>query len=116
MKNESEMEKLCKMMGDNNKKLVESLAGVMMGEKKETVLTKPKNPPMWGDKTFERYQEQVLHWDANSKDSDLNKYQDLLEVLKKKKGLKDYVMNTVLDRTQIEGRTVRKVLSAEREV
>ncbi len=115
VKNESEMEKLCKMMGDNNKKLVESLTGVMMGEKKATVLTKPKNPPMWGDETFERYQEQVLHWDANSKDSDLNKYQDLLEVLKKKKGLKDYVMNTVLDRTQIEGRTVRKVLEVLRE-
>ena len=115
VKNESEMEKLCKMMGDNNKKLVESLTGVMMGEKKATVLTKPKNPPMWGDETFERYQEQVLHWDANSKDSDLNKYQDLLEVLKKKKDLKDYVMNTVLDRTQIEGRTVRKVLEVLRE-
>ena len=43
VKNESEMEKLCKMMGDNNKKLVESLTGVMMGEKKATVLTKPKN-------------------------------------------------------------------------
>ena len=64
VKNESEMDKLCKMMGDNNKKLVESLAGVMMGEKKETVLTKLKSPPMWGDETFERYQEQVLHWDA----------------------------------------------------
>ena len=52
VKNESEMEKLCKMMGDNNKKLVESLAGVMVGEKKETVLTNLKNPPKWGDKTF----------------------------------------------------------------
>ena len=51
--------------------------------------------------TFERYKEQVDHWNRNSTDLELNKYLDLLETLKKKKDLKDSVMNTVLDRTQV---------------
>ena len=40
----------------------------------------------------------------------MNKYHDLVEVLKKKKDLKEYVINTVLDKTNVEGRTVQKVL------
>ena len=57
--------------------------------------------------TFERYKEQVDHWNRSSTDSELNKYFDLLETLKKKKDLKDSVMNTVLDRTQAGEKTIK---------
>ena len=86
-------------MNENNERLVQT----MKEKKAETVITKPKNPPIWGEETFERYAEQVRYWNDNSKDTDLNKYHDLLEVLKKKKDLKDYILNTVLDRTNVEG-------------
>ena len=64
------------------------------------MITKPKVPPIWSNKTFERYREQVKHWDKNSTDSDLNKYFDRIEALKKKKDLKESVINTILNRTQ----------------
>ena len=80
------------------------------GRLERTVITKPKIPPAWNNETFERYKEQVDHWNSNSMDSDLNNYFDLIEVLKKKKDLKDCVINNVLDRTQREGKTVKKIM------
>ena len=74
------------------------------------VITKPKVPPIWNTESFERYKEQVEHWDRNSTDLDLNKYFDFLETLKKKKDLKVCVVNTVLDRTQAEGKMVKKIM------
>ena len=66
-------------MGENNENLVKNLTQILTKEKKETVITKPKQPPTWGDETFERYEEQVKHWYANSQDSELNKYQLLYQ-------------------------------------
>ena len=95
------------------KETIEELVNRMnesAGGVNKTVITKPKAPPIWNMETFERYKEQVDHWNRNSTDSDLNKYLDLLEKLKKKKDLKDSVMNTVLDRTQTGEKTVKNVM------
>ena len=89
-------------------KLVKSLSE---SEHQEwTVITKPKAPPIWNTETFKRYKDQVEHWNTDSNNLNLNKYFDLIEALKRKKDLKEYVINNVLDKTQLEGKTVAKIL------
>ena len=97
----------------NNVALVSTFEKSLMEngrQEKGTVITKPKAPPFWNDESFERYKEQVEHWNENSRDSELNNYFDLVEVLKKKNDLKGYIMNNVLDRIQLEGHLVEKIL------
>ena len=92
-------EKLVKGIVESNSKLVRDITEIFVKDKKdgnETVITKPKPPPMWGDEEFERYEEEVKHWNEESKNSEYNKYRELIEVLKKKKGLKEHTMNAIL--------------------
>ena len=57
----------------------------LQGLNKETIVTKPKLLPSWTIEKFDRYKEEVNHRNKNSKDSDINKYNDFIEVLKIKR-------------------------------
>ena len=78
-------------------------------------MTKPKNPPVWGPFDYERYKEQVLHWDQDSKDSELNKFKLLLNELNRKKEIPGSVMKIVHNRTHREGRTIKKIVEVLRD-
>ena len=92
-------------MSSNNAKLIEGLGQ----EKKETILAKPKNPPIWCPVNYEGYEEQVLHWDLDSKDSEINEFNLLLNELNRKEETPGSVMKIIHNRTHIEGRTIKKV-------
>ena len=98
-------------MSINNAKLIESFSQ----GKKVTILTKPKIPPIFGRVNYERYEEQILHWDQDSKDSELNKFNHLLNELNRKKEFPGSVMNIVHDRTHREGNK-ENIRSSERKV
>ena len=78
-------------------------------------MTKPKNPPVWGLFDYERYEEQVFHWDQGSKDSELNKFKLLLNELNRKKEIPGSVMKIVHNRTHREGRTIKKIVEVLRD-
>ena len=80
------MRSLAMTLKESNVELIRSLNE--RGSQGRTVITKLKILPIQNNKTFERYKEHVDHWDKNSTHSDLNKYFDLIETLKKKKELK----------------------------
>ena len=64
----------------------ERLVGAMTERgRTENILTKPKNPPAWGPVDYERYEEQVNYWNQDSKDSEISKFNLLLNELNKKK-------------------------------
>ena len=95
----------------NNAKLIESLGQ----GKLETILTKLKNPPVWGPFDYERYEEQVLHWDLDSKDSELNKFNLLLNEFNRKKEIPGSVIKIVHNRTNREGRRIKKKVEVLRD-
>ena len=66
------------------------------GRKTENILTKPKNPPIWGPVDYERYEEQVNYWNQDSRDSEISKYNLFLN---KKKEIPGNVMKVIHDRT-----------------
>ena len=70
---------------------------------------------MWGQFDYERYKEQVLHWDQDSKDSELNKFKLLLNELNRKKEIPGSVMKIVHNRTHREGRTIKKIVEVLRD-
>ena len=78
-------------------------------------MTKPKNPPVWGPFDYERYEEQVFHWDRDSKDSELNKFKLLSNELNRKKEIPGSVMKIVHNRTHREGRTIKKIVEVLRD-
>ena len=76
-----------------------------------TQITKAKPPPIWVGQTFERFKLEIEDWSSNNKDSEYNKYNDLIENLKKNETVKDYVITVVIDRTaRSSSRTVQAVL------
>ena len=80
----------------NNAKLIQSITNQ---GKKETILTKTKNLLVRGPVNFERYEEQVNHWDQENKDSDLNKFNLLRNDLTTKKETSSCVMMVIHDIT-----------------
>ena len=94
----------------------ERLVGAMTERgRTENILTKPKNPPAWGPVDYERYEEQVNYWNQDSKDSEISKFNLLLNELNKKKEIPGSVMKVIHDRTHSEGRTVENILEVLRE-
>ena len=93
-------EKKAKEMDDIAKIFASTNAGVMKEvltgfgeilkdntEKKPitTQITKAKPPPVWIGGDFERFRDEIEAWDTNNADSDMTKYADLIESLKKNK-------------------------------
>ena len=76
-----------------------------------TQITKALPPPIWVGQTFERFKTEIEDWCSNNKDSEYNKYNDLIESLKKNETLKEYVITVVIDRTaKNASKTVQAVL------
>ena len=119
--NRQQDERMIKAMKENkeeNNRIIQAMAERTSEDRgRESVLKKPKQPPVWGDETFERFVDLVQHWEQDSKDSQINKYYDLVEALKKKKDLEQNVLNVVLDRTSLRPglRTVNEVLKVLKE-
>ena len=90
-----------------NKELIDTMistgdqivGAVADGRKTENILTKPKNPPIWGPVDYERYEEQVNYWNQNSKDLEVSKFNLLLNKMNKKKEIPGSVMKVIHDRT-----------------
>jgi hypothetical protein len=67
---------------------------------KESVqVTKAKFVPEWNKTDFERWKTDVMAWSNHNKDEDYMKCQDLIESLKKNKGVTENVLQVVLDST-----------------
>ena len=64
-----------------------------------TQITKAKTPPIWVGQSFERFRLEIEDWSRNNKDSEYNKYNDLIESLKKNDRIREYVITVVIDRT-----------------
>ena len=82
------------------------------GEKKKEpqILVKSKGPPSWIGEDYERFAGEVSHWDAESKESDYNKYHDLKEVLKKKIDLEQTIEMIVSTTASEQNKTVKRIM------
>ena len=76
-----------------------------------TQITKAKPPPIWIGQTFERFKAEIEDWSCHNKDSEYNKYNDLIESLKKNEKVKGYVITVVIDRTaNSTSKTIKAIL------
>ena len=72
-------------------------------------LAKPRLPPLWSGQKYDRWKIEVEKWNDNNKLSDEEKYVDLLESLKKNDEIKQFVVNTLIEKVG-RIRTVKKIL------
>ena len=107
----NDVKEIIEMMSRNNTRLINSLT---VQRKSENILTKPNNPPIWGQVDYKRYEGQVNYWNQDSKDLDISKFNLLMNELNKKKYILGSVMKVIHDRTHMEGRTVTKILQVLR--
>ena len=76
-----------------------------------TQITKAKPPPIWIGGDYERFREEVEAWDENNADSEMTKYGDLIESLKKNKDIKENDINVIQDKAkEIGDRSVKRVM------
>ena len=67
---------------------------------------KPRGPPGWSKETIEGYVEQVVAWDIeNAAEAPYAKYRQVMEVLKKKEGINEFVVT-------IKGKLPKKIPAA----
>ena len=64
---------------------------------------------MWSGQKFDRWKVEVERWYENNKSSDEEKYIDLLESLKKNEVIKDFVVNTLVEKVGTT-RTATRIL------
>ena len=82
-------------------------------EKKTTTtqITKAKPPPVWIGGDFERFRDEIEAWDTNNADSDMTKYADLIESLKRNKNIKENDINVIQDKArEIGDKSVKNVM------
>ena len=70
-----------------------------------TQITKAKPPPVWIGGDFERFREEVEAWNENNADSDMTKYADLIESLKRNKDIKENDIRVIQDKARELGDT-----------
>ena len=91
-------------------KLVEHMTNPKTEKRQSQTLIKSKGPPSWTGADYERFKGEVTHWNEESKETDYVKYNELKEVLKKRKDL-TLIVDSILSRTEIEGtRTVKGIM------
>ena len=74
-----------------------------------TQITKAKPPPVWIGGDFERFRDEIEAWDTNNADSDMTKYADLIESLKRNKNIKENDINVIQDKArEIGDKSVKK--------
>ena len=71
-------------------------------------LAKPRIPPLWSGQKYDRWKIEVEKW-RNNKLTDEEKYIDLLESLKKNDVVKQFVVNTLIEKVG-STRSVKKIL------
>ena len=59
---------------------------------------KIRPPPLWSGQKFDRWKVEVERWYENNRSNDEEKYIDLLESLKKNEVIKDFVVNTLVEK------------------
>ena len=74
-----------------------------------TQLVKTRQPPLWSGQKFDRWKVEVERWYENNKSSDEEKYIDLLESLKKNEVIKEFVVNTLVEKVGTT-RTAMRIL------
>ena len=74
-----------------------------------TQLVKARPPPLWSGQKFDRWKVEVESWYENNKSSEEEKYIDLLESLKKNEVIKEFVVNTLVEKVGTT-RTVMRIL------
>ena len=74
-----------------------------------TQLSKPRFPPLWSRQKYDRWKIEVEKWSDNDKLSDEEMFIDLLESLKKYDEVKQFVVNTLIEKDG-RTRTVKKIL------
>ena len=72
-------------------------------------LAKPRLPPLWSGQKYDRWKIEVAKWSDDNKLSYEEKYVDLLESLKKNYEIKQFVVNTLIEKVG-RIRTVKKTL------
>ena len=79
-----------------------------------TELVKTRQPPLWSGQKFDRWKVEVERWYENNKSSDEEKYIDLLESLKKNEVIKEFVVNTLVEKVGTT-RTAMRILEVMNE-
>ena len=74
-----------------------------------TQLVKTRQPPLWSGEKFDRWKVEVERWHENNNSNDKDEYMDLLESLKKNEVIKDFVVNTLVEKVGTT-RTATKIL------
>ena len=64
---------------------------------------------MWSGQKFDRWRIEAEKWNNTKRSSDEDKYIDLLESLKKNDAIKQYVVNTLIEKVGTT-RTVKKII------
>ena len=95
---ESDLRSVLTQQTDILAKLME-ISSVTSTTPTTTQITKAKTPPIWVGQSFERFRLEIEDWSRNNKDSEYNKYNDLIESLKKNDRIREYVITVVIDRT-----------------
>ena len=76
-----------------------------------TQITKAKPPPVWIGCDFERFRDEVEAWNENNADSEMTKYADLIESLKRNKDIKENDISVIQDKArEIGDRSVKRVM------
>ena len=96
-----------KERGDKDRKKVAEWA---RPENSRTELRKQRQAPMWTGYRFEEWKIEIEKWNENLQNvSDEDKYNDLLESLKKNNQIQEFVKNTLIERVR-DTRTVARIL------
>ena len=85
------------------------MEGIQPQNGQTTQLVKLRWPTTWSEQSFEKWRKEVERWAENNTATEEDKFVDLLESLKKKEMVKDYVTKTLVEKIG-ETREVKKVL------
>ena len=114
-----EMDEMAKIIASTSAGMMKDVLtdiGDILKDNKEmkvvtTQITKAKPPPIWIGGDYERFRDEVEAWDENNADSEMTKYANLIESLKRNKDIKENYINVIQDKArEIGEKSVKKVL------
>ena len=82
-RNQNKVDIISAKIGEYVKIAIESAEKKNRPEVKATQLMKPRTPPLWSGQEYDRWKIKVEKWYDNNKSTDEEKYNDLLESLKR---------------------------------
>ena len=115
IKKNNELEDFSKIMAGALEKGFSGIGDILKDNRDKkpmtTQITKAKPPPDWIGGDIERFRYEIEAWDENNADSNMTKYADLIESLKRNKDIKENDINVIQDKARdIGDKSVKRVM------